>query len=368
MLARLASDTGGRFTRYTNDLSLALARAQRDLGCRYAVGFYDRSGLDDTPRHVSLKVRRPGLRVVHPSSYLFRSPSAKRESMIRTAFLAPEMFQNGIVRSHVFPLHPKSPKSWETLLAVSFPVEFAEGEADEAIRDFGAVVTHGNLVQHKFNRRVSLAPGAKRAGGRRFTFLEPITLAPGKYSISVVVSDPEGTDPSSIELEVRIPEVPRRELMLVDSILGRPAGDNIVVKSSGDAAHDSSAPWLSDLIGAREAFEPLLVQQTERPDTLYARNKACLVRSNNAPDRTVKRAIRAGDEPDYLAPVALVLDDEGNKTRCQTVFDTVEENSLEPGSYVFETAIEELYKEGAREEVRFAVSESESDADESPEE
>jgi VWFA-related protein len=40
-LARLASMTGGRLTRNTNDLTIGYARARRDLGCRYTVGFYD---------------------------------------------------------------------------------------------------------------------------------------------------------------------------------------------------------------------------------------------------------------------------------------------------------------------------------------
>jgi hypothetical protein len=42
-LHRLAVDTGGRITKNTNDLSLGIARAERDLACRYTIGVYDRN-------------------------------------------------------------------------------------------------------------------------------------------------------------------------------------------------------------------------------------------------------------------------------------------------------------------------------------
>ena len=53
MLVRLANDTGGRLTRATNDFSLGFARAQRDLGCRYTIGFYLRRDnvIDSIPFH-----------------------------------------------------------------------------------------------------------------------------------------------------------------------------------------------------------------------------------------------------------------------------------------------------------------------------
>ena len=65
MLTRLANETGGRLTRFTNDFSLAFARAQRDLGCQYTIGFYLRDdGNVDRPRRIKVNVLRPGLRAV----------------------------------------------------------------------------------------------------------------------------------------------------------------------------------------------------------------------------------------------------------------------------------------------------------------
>ena len=47
ILSRFATETGGRSAAFTNDLSLTYRRAQRDLSCRYALGFYLET--DDEP-------------------------------------------------------------------------------------------------------------------------------------------------------------------------------------------------------------------------------------------------------------------------------------------------------------------------------
>ena len=69
MLRRLANETGGRMTANTNDLGLAYARAQRDTGCTYTLGFYDRDPQPDRDRRVTLRVDRPGHRVMHSRFY-----------------------------------------------------------------------------------------------------------------------------------------------------------------------------------------------------------------------------------------------------------------------------------------------------------
>lgn len=70
VLSRLAVDTGGRETVNTNDLTLAAARAARDLSCRYALGTYVRD-----PRKKSgsviVNVFRKGVRPLHPAGYRF---------------------------------------------------------------------------------------------------------------------------------------------------------------------------------------------------------------------------------------------------------------------------------------------------------
>ncbi|HEX6852488.1 MAG TPA: VWA domain-containing protein [Candidatus Polarisedimenticolaceae bacterium] len=68
VLSRLAVDTGGRETVNTNDLTLAAARASRDLGCRYALGTYVR-GAGRRSGSIVVDVFPKGTRALHPAGY-----------------------------------------------------------------------------------------------------------------------------------------------------------------------------------------------------------------------------------------------------------------------------------------------------------
>ena len=93
-LARLAVETGGRVTYHTNDLGLALARAQRDLGCRYTLGFHDASKVRDRARTVRVWLPRSSLRAIHPVAYVIRSDAHLLADRLRTARMVPELFDS----------------------------------------------------------------------------------------------------------------------------------------------------------------------------------------------------------------------------------------------------------------------------------
>ena len=82
MLARLANETGGRMTRGSNDFSLGYARAQRDLGCKYTIGFYLRPEHGSRPRQITVDVRQPGLRALHPERYRLPSKCRRRRLLL----------------------------------------------------------------------------------------------------------------------------------------------------------------------------------------------------------------------------------------------------------------------------------------------
>jgi hypothetical protein len=362
MLVRLAGDTGGRLTRNTNDLSLAFARAQRDLGCRYTVGFYLKEDAGDRPRRMVLHVKRPGLRARHPGQHVFRTESEKRSGELKAAFFAPEMFQARYLRTHVFPLHPTTPKTWETLLAVSFPVRFDSADASTEI-DFGGVLHSGPKVVHSFNRRVTLN---QRAGipksERRFTFLEPVELEPGTYELTVVVADAGGEErPGATRIGVEVLAIPKREMMLVQPILGRPRDRNIVVRGDGPTENRKSFdPQLLaafDIVAGKGSFEPLLVQLAEDVESLYARNKACLVAARDrAADATIERAVVDEDGGAIALPAVPLEMERAGKISCQNVFEVLPEESIDPGRYVLETTVQDSPKRSpVSEALRFAV-------------
>lgn len=362
MLTRLANETGGRLTRFTNDFSLAFARAHRDLGCQYTIGFYLRDNGDvDRPRRIKVNVLRPGLRAVHPENYMFRSKSMKQAAEVSAAFFLPELFQTGLVRAHIFTLQPRTPKVWDVLVAISFPVDF-EGQEKTVEVDFGAVLTQSSNVPHSFNRRVSLRamPGTS-AHGRRFMFLEPTQLAPGEYELTVVMNGSNGESRTeALRATMEIPPITKGDLMLVRPILGRPRDETIVVRGDGpekDRKSISSEELATfDVIATKGSFEPMLVQVVNEEEQTLGRNKACLVGRKSVPETTLERQITAeGTDPFALPEVSLNLAKEG-KVLCQNVFEVLPEERITGGRYLFEASVDETPKTDAVfESIRFAV-------------
>ena len=366
MLDRLAQETGGRFTWNTNDLSLAFARAQRDQGCRYTLGFYLPATEADRPQRVRVQVLRDGLHTLTPTQYMFRSEAGERTNEIMAAFFAPEMFHTGYLRTHLFPLQPRDGNVWNTLVAVSFPIRFDDPENRIEV-DFGAVLKRRSKTVHTFDRRMilQLATGAA-ARERRFMFLEPADRAPGEYRLTVVMADADGRGrPDSTRLNVEVPPIPKKAVLLVDPILGRPRDANIVVRGDGSAggrkSHDSD--WLSqhDIVAGKGAFEPILVQLLDEEHEVHARNKACLVRAKRQPgETTVERQVaedEGGTWPLPSVPLALQAQAGKGRVMCQNLYEVIPDEATEPWeSYEFRTVIEAAPRIGAVDErIPFAV-------------
>ncbi|MBZ5640798.1 MAG: hypothetical protein LAO51_18835 [Acidobacteriia bacterium] len=361
-LTRLAEMTGGRVTAKTWNHTLALARAEHDLDCRYSVGFYDRDAVLGRDRALTVKVRRPGLRVLHPSAYVFRSEDAERKDLLRAAHQLPDLFQGGLVRTHVFPLRPSGRKRWDCLVVVDFPVDLS-GSGDAAIRDFGVTVRGRAAGVFRFDRRVTLrAREGAGAGERRVSFMDRATLGPGEYEIDAVLVDPDGRVPSAVRETVRVPEVPISRPFLVGPYLGNPAGRDVVIQSPS-AARAADGALASDLrgdyIGGSTSFEPLLVQRLQNAQSEVAvLTLACgLERRRRAEGRVVRRALLDEDGADVgsLSPVPLAGFDEG-ESGCRTLLDRIPARGLRPGRYLFEAAIEPAPDpDTARSSVRFTV-------------
>jgi hypothetical protein len=310
---------------------------------------------DDRVRNVTVWVKRPGHRAVHPGKYMFRSESTRKTSLLRAAWAAPEMFQTGIVRAHIFPLRPVAKTEWDVLLAVSFPIPLSAAVEPTTGREFGAILSRGSAAAHRFSRRITLKPhGPDVDSTPTITFLERVKLKPGTYTLTAVLSDPRDIDPHAAKIRVDVPEIPTRGLFLVGPVLGRPSGPNLVITGGGsDAANDT--------IGSERSFEPLLVQHLEEPADLVALTEACLVnakkRRRRACDATAHRALLDADGQPVgdLDDVALGLEGVG-RVRCGTLLDVVPAGSLAPGEYEFDVVLDaDRCGDGDTAGLRFAV-------------
>ena len=326
-LARLAVETGGRLTEATNDLGLGFARAQRDQACIYSIGFYDPDPREDQARTVTISVRRAGLRVVHPTAYVLRSTKERKQSLLRAAFFSPESFQTGVVRAHVFPIRPTTKKSWEGLLAVSFPISLAGSGGQAVEREFGGVLSDKTGPVHQFNRSIRLEPKSETVTAEPLvTFLEPVTLRPGTYALATVLTDPASVAPHAVKVECDVPPIPTREAFLVGPILARRAGKNLVVRSRGR----------TDTVGEWNSFDPLLVQSVEDPTDLVAMTLVCIAHGKKADaGRSVMRRFRSidGRVIGNLDPVRVALEG-SDGIRCGTLVDVLPSRATSRGGRV----------------------------------
>lgn len=294
------------------------------------------------------------MRAIHPNRYVFRSDAEKRESLLRAAWVAPQMFQTGVVRAHAYPLRPLSKKTWEALLAISFTVPLADSLGQAVQRQFGATLFEGSRVLHRFSRNVTLQPDHADVDSTPVvTFLERVRLGPGNYSLTAVVSDPLDVRPHAVKVPINVVPIPRDELFLVEPLLGRPSGPNLIV--IGGATGEA------DALGSENSFEPLVVQQLGGSVDLVSLTQAC-----SFGKRRAKREARArigcelhrmdGELIGELDPVPLALEGDG-KIRCQNLLDVFPGGSLRDGEYVFDVELDTGREAtGTRRRVRFAVS------------
>ena len=70
----LADVTGGRSFRNSNDLAAGVRAAATDMRGSYSVGFYVPDNTDNRWREFDVRVRRPGVRVLHRKGYMALAP------------------------------------------------------------------------------------------------------------------------------------------------------------------------------------------------------------------------------------------------------------------------------------------------------
>ena len=332
--------TGGRLTRNTNDYTIGYARARRDLGCRYTLAFYDHHPELNKQHRVEVNSRRSGVRLLYGARYSFPSKSERRARAIEAAFLIPRQFEGGGFRAHLFPVQPKDSKTWSAILTVDFPVELSAA-ADAAKREFGVVLQRGSTLVHSFNRTITVgrSAGGPRGAAPRVTFVEPVALPPGKYALTAVLSDPDGDKPYGASTDLALPEIPKREAILVGPILGRRRGDDVVVFGNG-ASRDA----IADRAGDRSAFRPLLIDEVDRSEPLAALTHACVVRGKPKDGPwSVGRHLEttAGEVAGSLADVSFAARDQGKKSQvqCERLFDELPVPRLKPGGYTFRAVL-----------------------------
>jgi hypothetical protein len=329
--------TGGRLTANSNDYTIGYARARRDLGCRYTLGFYDHHPEANKQHRVSVNSRREGVKLMYGARYSIPSEKERRRQALEAAYLVPQQFAGGGLRAHVFPLQPQDAKSWSAALVVDFPVELPPSGRD-ATWEFGVVLRRGTEVVHTFNRSIAVKAHDEDTPGEtpRVTFVEPVSLPPGNYALTAVLALPEGTKPFGQVADLTVPPLPKRAVVLAGPILGRRRGDDVLVYGGGDAMGAAG-----DRVGARDAFRPLLTDEVDRREPLAAVTSACVLRPKAREGPwSISRGLetvsgeRAGSLEDvtFGAPARTPL-------QCERFMDELPVQQLKPGRYTFRAVL-----------------------------
>lgn len=330
-LARLAVETGGRFTRNTNDLSLAYARAQRDMACRYSIAFYDRHPDPERLHRVNIQAKG-GLRVHHPALYRFGTLDDPVEAIDADAFTAAADRRTSRVAAQSFPVKPLDSEHWRVALAMRFPVSVPP-EGDNVVR-FGAKLDHTGLqTVHTLSSSVTVLADGK-GGELPVMTVEPVDLEPGRYDLSIRIDDPRVGRPRTAAGHVDVPALPRRGLLVVGPIILQPVSDDLLMHW-GDGG--SPTPETT----ATDAFEPLFPGETGESNGLIAVTHVCriLPKAKGTPAvLEVRRRLVSEDGASASTPTTLKFElPVARGVSCHRLEDSLPA-AIDPGEYRFEVS------------------------------
>jgi VWFA-related protein len=333
-LGRLATESGGRFTRNTSDLSMGYVLARRDLSCRYALGFYADADVSRKARTVTVRLADRSYRIQAPERIRLWSEQERQESMLRAAFADPGPNEDPLVRILAYPFHPVSRKSWETALVVNFPLHVGQ---QGTRRHVGASLDRGTVNVKTGDRLIEFPPKPDgKPGVRPVTLVGVRKVKPGPHTLTVAIATPGTEKIQTARLEFSVPEVPEGELIVRGPILARVDPDAIRMRLEGGEIVEN--PQLDELIGGAGAV-PLLVAQTAPEDDLIAAWEICVVKTGAPSGAMVERRIVSdGEVVHRLDPIPLAL--EGKKKQaCQSGMDKLPGGTLGAGRYRFEVAV-----------------------------
>ncbi|HXV77565.1 MAG TPA: VWA domain-containing protein [Candidatus Polarisedimenticolaceae bacterium] len=336
ILPALADGTGGSLPSTTDDLSLAYVRARRDLGCRYTVGFEVDSDVAGNSMELGLQVRRPGVRVLCPASSRVRSDEERRQSRLRAAFADPQSLDSPLVRAQAIPLRPVDGKTWQTLLAVQFPLPPRVGDNGFEVR--ASLAGSRAKTPPMIERHFPLS-GAGEAG-RPVTVLGDSPLESGSHMLTVAVSEPGSDDVVTTQTRVDVPAAPKDGVILQGPMLARVLDDNGEFLRRLEQAHAGTPP-LEELLEDERLVELLLINEVRASDTLVAFWHACAAgkQSHSRPLAVERRIVTAEGEPVRTLDRHTFRGAGDGRTRCDGTIDPIPAGTLAPGEYVIEVVV-----------------------------
>jgi VWFA-related protein len=243
-LQTLASDTGGRAFTDTNDFGEAFAQVQRDTSLYYLLGYNSTNASKDGRfRRITVRVKKPGLRVEHRAGYYAERDFAHtdrqdRERQLQEQLAAP-------VSATDLPVVVSA--GWFRLASDRYYVPLSVAVPGGALRDspqrdtldvLGVVRDEQGRPVGRLRETLNIARDASGVASRQLLYQAGLTLPPGRFAVKVVVRENANGTMGSFESGVFVPDLRQAPLKVSSVTLstqirptsGRQRSDNPLVR------------------------------------------------------------------------------------------------------------------------------------------
>ncbi len=112
-------------------------------------------------RQIRVRTTRSGQEVRAPEVHRMGTEDERMASRLLAAFVDPGLFDDPLVRAHIFPMRPASKKEWDAVVTLGFRIPAA---ADVLVRDVGMTLTKGTVEVDRFSRRLQMRSSPDTAG------------------------------------------------------------------------------------------------------------------------------------------------------------------------------------------------------------
>lgn len=208
----VASETGGRFFKDTNNLSAVLGEVL-DMTSRYYILGYQPEDLRGPGRFHKIKVKvvRKGASVSHRSGYYERLPR-DTQTPLQRKFEAAQLVMTGVgwdtLRFSALCLPFPTPGDRQSLgVLLQIPKEQVRWESPLALEVYGyAVAVDGTVLDH-LAQLVRVDPGLADPEGEAqgVSFYGTLQVPPGQYTIKLMVQEPASGSAGVQLIEVSVP-------------------------------------------------------------------------------------------------------------------------------------------------------------------
>jgi VWFA-related protein len=208
MLQALADETGGVAALRRNDVSAVLTELERDWQTYYSLGYATPPNRENRPRSVSVRVRRPGLKVRTRHAVLERSADARLAEQISSALFFPRQQNPLDARIDVGRLKKSGKSTYVVPLSVRIPharlTLVPDGNRLRGGFLFaGAVRAPDDRYTDVIQKRVAVDVPASDAAGT-FLFETTFEIRPGRQVFSIALVDEISRTTSFLQPEMNL--------------------------------------------------------------------------------------------------------------------------------------------------------------------